>query len=83
MAFWTLEITGSAAMMGLMMTASRVASVVLGPFAGAFADSHQRLRIIVVCDFSRGVMACLLALSFWLLPPHAYSAEVEHGFRGS
>ena len=68
MAFWTLEVTGSATLMGLMMAASRVATVLLGPFAGAFADSHERLRIIIVCDFARGVVTCTLALSFWLLP---------------
>ena len=45
--------------------------MVLGPFAGAFADSHRRLRIVIVCDFARGGMACVLALSFWLLPSQA------------
>jgi len=51
---WTLEVTGSATLMGLMLTASRIATVVLGPFAGAFVDNRPRLRIIVACDFGRG-----------------------------
>ncbi len=65
---WTLEVTGSATMMGVMLTASRIATVVLGPFAGAFVDSRPRLRIIVACDFGRGALTCALAASFWLLP---------------
>lgn len=69
MAFWTLEVTGSATLMGVMMTASRVGTVVFGPLAGAFADSHQLLRIIVVCDVARGLVTCGLALAFWFLPP--------------
>ena len=65
---WTLEVTGSATLMGLMLTASRIATVVLGPFAGAFVDSRPRLRIIVACDFARGALTCALAALFWLLP---------------
>ncbi|MDA1094494.1 MAG: MFS transporter [Acidobacteria bacterium] len=65
---WTLEVTGSATLMGLMLTASRIATVMLGPFAGAFVDSRPRLRTLVACDLGRGVLTCALALSFWALP---------------
>ena len=51
---WTLEVTGSATAMGLMLTANRIATIVLGPFAGAYVDSRPRLRTIVACDFGRG-----------------------------
>jgi MFS family permease len=62
---WTLEVTGSATAMGLMLTANRIATIVLGPFAGAFVDSHPRLRTIVACDFGRGALTCALAASFF------------------
>lgn len=65
---WTLEVTGSATAMGLMLTANRIATIVLGPFAGAFVDSHPRLRTIVACDFGRGALTCALAASFFVLP---------------
>ena len=65
---WTLEVTGSATLMGLMLTASRIATVVLGPFAGALVDSRPRLRTLIACDFGRGALTCALAVSFWALP---------------
>lgn len=68
MMFWTMEATGSASLMGLMMTFANLPTVLLGPFGGTFADRHSRMRIIVVSDALAGLGVCGLALALWMLP---------------
>ena len=68
MMFWTMEATGSASLMGLMMTFANLPSVLLGPFGGTFADRHSRMRIIIVCDLLAGLAVCGLAFSLWAAP---------------
>lgn len=65
MMFWTLEATGSASLMGILLMLSALPAVVLGPVAGTFVDRHSRLRIIVVSDLLRGVVVLLLATTMW------------------
>jgi MFS family permease len=66
---WTLEATRSATMSGLMVMASVVPVIVLGPFAGTFADGRRsRLRIVASCDVLSGVLVSLLALAFIIGP---------------
>lgn len=68
MMFWTMEATGSASLMGLMMTFANLPAVLLGPIGGTFADRHSRIRIIVVGDLIAGLSVCGLALSLWAMP---------------
>src|SRR5262249_10727198 len=66
---WTLEATRSATMSGLMVMAGVVPVIVLGPFAGTFADGRRsRLRIVAGCDAVCGVLVSLLALGFIVGP---------------
>lgn len=65
MMFWVMEKTGSASLMGLLMTFSMLPGVLLGPFGGTFADRHSRIRIIVVCDLISGIG--VLALAFLMM----------------
>jgi MFS family permease len=67
MMLWLKEATGSASLMGLMMLATMLPGVFLGPFGGTFADRHSRIRIALVCDFVSG--AAVLALSFAMFDP--------------
>src|SRR5215216_5511012 len=48
--FWLMEKTGSASLMGLVMTAASVPAILLSPFGGTFADRHSRVRIMVWSD---------------------------------
>lgn len=61
MTYWTLDATGSATVMGLLMLAATLPAVVLGPVAGAIADGRSRKAIIVGADTVRGFMMLLLA----------------------
>ena len=72
MMFWTMETTGSASLMGLLMTISSLPGVVLAPFGGALADRWSRVRIIVVCDVIAGLG--VLALGFAM---RAWSGETQ------
>jgi DHA3 family macrolide efflux protein-like MFS transporter len=66
MMFWLMKTTGSASLMGLLMTVSSIPGVLLTPFGGTFADRHSRVRILVVCDLLSGVGTLgLAALMFF------------------
>lgn len=68
MVFWTMKATGSASLMGLLMTLSALPGVLLGPFGGTFADRHSRIRIAVVSDVLAGIAVVALAVVLWLRP---------------
>lgn len=56
LSFWVLDITGSKIMMGTILACLSLPRVLLGPFAGAFADRHSRKWIIVLADAIRGIL---------------------------
>jgi MFS transporter, DHA3 family, macrolide efflux protein len=62
MAFWLVEATGSASLMGLLLTASSLPGVLLGPVGGAVADRFNRIKIAVAADLVGGVAMTGLAL---------------------
>ncbi|HSF39568.1 MAG TPA: MFS transporter [Thermoanaerobaculia bacterium] len=68
MMFWVMEKTGSASLMGFLMTFSMLPGVLLGPIGGTFADRHSRVKIIVVCDIISGLGVLLLAFAMMSLP---------------
>lgn len=68
MMYWLMEATGSASLMGLLMMVSLLPSVLLGPFGGALADRHSRLRIIVTSDLIHGLLVVGLAALMFAAP---------------
>jgi len=68
MLFWVKQITGSASMMGLLLMASTIPAVLLGPIAGTFADRHSRRLILIVCDTFSGLSVLSLAALMFLMP---------------
>lgn len=66
MMFWTMQATGSASLMGALMTLSLLPGVVLGPLGGTIADRYSRKTIIVTADLVSGIGVTGLALLFFL-----------------
>jgi MFS family permease len=62
LAWWLLEKTGSTAAMGLFLVASTLPEMLLGPFAGGFADRFNRKVIIVAADILRGLVVLTVTL---------------------
>jgi DHA3 family macrolide efflux protein-like MFS transporter len=54
MSFWSLEATGSASLMGLLLAATSLPMSLLAPLGGVLADRLPRLRILVACDCLAG-----------------------------
>jgi MFS family permease len=70
--FLALEITGSKASAGLLLSLNFVPALALGLFAGAFADRHDRRRVMLAADLLRLVaVASIPLLHTWgrLSPP--------------
>jgi MFS family permease len=65
---WMKEATGSASLMGLLMTASAVPALLLSPFGGTFADRHSRVRIMIWTDLISGLVITSFAAFIWLRP---------------
>ncbi|MDD2717669.1 MAG: MFS transporter [Candidatus Wallbacteria bacterium] len=64
--FWIKHATGSATLMGLIMMASTLPSVLLGPVGGTFADLHSRKRILVISDLICGTILFLMTAALFL-----------------
>lgn len=63
MMYWVMQKTGSASLVGLLLTLSTLPGVLLAPFGGTFADRNDRVRIIVVCDVLAGLSVLGLGLT--------------------
>ncbi len=59
--YWTMEATGSASLVGVVMMLSALPMVLLGPFGGTLADRRARVPILVVCDLVSGAVVLSLA----------------------
>jgi MFS transporter, DHA3 family, macrolide efflux protein len=63
MAYWTLEATGSASLMGLLLATINLPTFLLAPLGGAFADRYSRIRVLIICDLVAGGAMALQALA--------------------
>ncbi|MFW6009374.1 MAG: MFS transporter [archaeon] len=68
MMFWIKHITGSATLMGLVMMAVMLPSVILGPVGGTIADRISRKKIIVLGDIINGLFVIGLAFLMFNFP---------------
>ena len=66
MMFWTLEATGSASLMGILMVLATLPGVLLGPLAGTLADRISRKKILVLSDLVSSLSLLTLAIPFFL-----------------
>lgn len=64
--FWVLATTGSTALMGTLMAASTLPSVLIAPFAGVIVDRTDRRKLIILMDVIRGATVVLLATAAYM-----------------
>jgi MFS transporter, DHA3 family, macrolide efflux protein len=61
--FWVMAKTGSTALMGTLMAASTLPSVLISPFAGVIVDRVDRKKLLIITDAIRGLAVVLLAVA--------------------
>jgi len=59
--FWVLAVTGSTALMGMLMAASTLPGVLVSPFAGVLIDRHNRKHLLILMDMIRGLSIVLVS----------------------
>ena len=59
MMLWVKDATGSAAIMGLLLSIASLPGLILAPIGGTFADRYSRKKIIVFSDLIRGLLTII------------------------
>ena len=65
MLLWIKDLTDSATIVGLILMASSIPGVLLGPIGGTFADRYSRRKILLACDMIMGIGMLILAVLSW------------------
>lgn len=65
LAFWVMETTKSAAVMGTVMLFSMLPSVITGFLLGGFVDRNDRKIILITADIIRGLTVAIVAGVFY------------------
>ncbi|MGM9522143.1 MAG: MFS transporter [Oscillospiraceae bacterium] len=60
------SITGSAALMALIMAINYLPTIVLQPVAGVLVDRLNKQRVMVLCDIGRGLAVMMTAMFYFL-----------------
>jgi len=55
-----LDLTHSGVLMGVFSALNLVPNLITSPFAGILGDRKDRRKIMVVADFGRGILVCML-----------------------
>lgn len=55
-----LDLTHSGALMGVFSALNLVPNLITSPFAGILGDRKDRRKIMVISDFGRGILVCIL-----------------------
>lgn len=83
------EITGSPSWSAVMLGVNMLPTVFIQPFAGALVEQLNKKYLIGICDISRGVLTCMLAVLFilgflnpWILLVITFLNNTFEAFRG-
>jgi len=63
LSFWVLTITGSTALMSIVLAATVVPSIIVSPIAGTFIDRHDRKKILIITDIIRGIIILFIGIA--------------------
>jgi DHA3 family macrolide efflux protein-like MFS transporter len=66
MMWWVLEKTGSTAAMATVAICSSLPTIILGPFAGTYADRVDKRKLLILMDLGRGVIICIPGILYFL-----------------
>ncbi|MDD6772009.1 MAG: MFS transporter [Inconstantimicrobium porci] len=58
------KITNSASLMALIFGVNAIPTMVLQPFAGVLVERFNKKKVIVLCDFGRGITVLIIALLY-------------------
>ncbi len=61
--FWVLSVTGSTALMGMLMASSALAGVLVSPFAGVIIDRYNRKHLLILMDTIRGISIIIISVA--------------------
>ena len=61
--FWVLAVTGSTALMGMLMAVSTLPGVLVSPFAGVLIDRYNRKHLLILMDMIRGLSIMLVSVA--------------------
>lgn len=62
MAWWVLQETGSAAMMGVLLALVSIPQVLFSPLAGPLVDRSERRKLMLLCDVLRAILVTVMAV---------------------
>lgn len=68
MILWIKKATGMASLMGLLLMASHIPDIIMGPVGGTFSDRLPRKRIIVLSDFLSGLAVFIVTALIYVMP---------------
>ncbi len=81
-----LALTGSAVQVGIVMSLSTIAVLIVSPIAGALVDRWDRKRTMLLCDAGRMLLTFSIPLAFWfhaLTMPQLYIVVTIAGVLGT
>ena len=64
LSYFVLKSTGSPALMGVVLAAALIPSLLVGFISGAFIDRYNRKMIIVAADVIRGVIITFIGIAY-------------------
>lgn len=63
--YLVFEITGSTIAMGMVMFFNLLPNLILSPFSGVLADMYSRKKIMLLCEFMRGLVILYVPLALY------------------
>src|SRR5579859_970500 len=60
-----LALTGSVVQVGIAVSLSTIATIVVSPIAGALTDRWDRKKTMLICDAGRMLITFTIPLAFW------------------
>lgn len=67
MVLWLIDYKDKASLLALMGMLGAIPAVLLSPIGGTIADNYSRRKILIICDYMKGVLMVALAAVFYFM----------------